>query len=117
MYRNSISSKLLACLLIICATCGLSCRRKTPQAEPSPEPQKTKAETDAGLFEPTPATEAEFDNIAVIVNGVEVTEDQIDKMLEPQIAAMAKQNQNRPPEFVEQMKKMLKQQALERTII
>ena len=117
MHSNSIGSKLLACLLIICATCGLSCRRKTPQPKPSPETKETEAEADSGLFEPTTVTEAELKNIAVTVNGVETTEDQINKMLEPQLAAMAKQNQNRSPEFVEQMKKLLRQQTVEKVII
>jgi len=117
MKSNHVSLKILTCLLIICATCGLSCRRKAPEADveqaaPAPEetrPEEIKVEADV--------TETGPDSTAVIVNGVKITEGEIDEMIEPQLAAMAKQSQNRPPEFMEQMKKMLRQQAVERIIV
>jgi len=117
MKSNQISSKILVCLLAICATCGLSCRRKTPPAKPSPEPKETKVEVDVNLVEPAAVPDTGPNSIAVTINGTNITEGQVDAMIEPQLAAMAKQAQNRPPEFMEQMRKMFRQQAMERTVI
>jgi len=117
MKSSFLSLRTLACLLIICATCGFSCRRKTPTEAPSPEPNETKAETDVSLIEPAPVPETGPNSVAVTVNGVEITEGEIDKMLEPQLAAMAERSQNRSPEFMGQMRKMLRRQAVERIII
>jgi peptidyl-prolyl cis-trans isomerase C len=113
MKSNRVSLKVLACLLIFCATCGLSCRRRTPQADvnkPAPAPKETRPEADV------PGAEAGSDDVAVIVNGVEITEGEINQRLEPQLAALAEQLQNRPPEYMEQMKKIFRAQILERAI-
>lgn len=121
MKSNHVSFKTLACLLIICAACDLSsCRRKAQQAEvskPAPALKETKVEADVNLVKPAPVTETGPNSVAVTVNGVGITEGEIDKVLEPQFAAMAKQAQDRSPEQMEQMKNVFKQQALERMII
>ncbi len=116
MKSNLTSLKLLVCLLIIGVICCFSCRRKTAEVSP-PEPNETKVKTDVDLVKPAPVTETGPDSVAVIINGVEITEGEIDKMLEPQLAVMARQVQDRPPEYMEQMKKVLRQQAVERIII
>ncbi len=119
MKSNLVSLKFLACLLIICAACGFSCRRKTPEPDvnrPAPGPNESRVETDVELIKPTAVTEMEPNSIAVTVNGINITEGEIDKMLEPQLAAMAERAQNRPPEFMEQMKKMLRRQAVEQMV-
>lgn len=113
MNNSPVSTKILVCLLILCATCGLSCRRKTPQPEPSPKPDE---KADVKPAEPT-ASETGQSNIAVTVNGVEITEDRVNEIIEPQLAAMAKQGQERQPEFMEQMKKVLRPQAIEKMIV
>ncbi len=117
MKTNHVSLKILTCLLIICATCGLSCRRKVPEADvnqPAPAPEETRPEE---ITVEADVPETKPDSTAVIVNGVKITEGEIDEMIAPQLVAMAKQSQNRPPEFMEQMKKMLRQQAMERMIV
>jgi len=119
MKTQNVSSKTLAILLIICTICGLSCKRKTPPTDvnrPAPAPKETKIEAE----EPV-AAEAALADTVVTVNGTVIIESDIDKMIEPQLAAMAKQSENsdRPtgPQFMEQMKKMLREQALERMIV
>jgi len=111
MNTNLISVKILACLLIICSTCGLSCRRKAPPADvnrPAPAPDINQV-----AQKPTTTTETGPNSAAVTINGIKITEGEIDKMVEPQLAAMAKQGQNPPPEYMEQMKKLLRQRILE----
>jgi peptidyl-prolyl cis-trans isomerase C len=113
MRSNRVSLKALACLLIFCIVCGLSCRRRTPQADvnkPAPAPKETRPEADV------PGAEAGSDDVAVIVNGVEITEDEMNQRIEPQLAALARQAQDRPPEYMEQMRKMFREQVLERLI-
>ncbi len=120
MRSNNVSLKILACILIFCATCGLSCRRKTPPADvdkPAQAPEETRLETAVDLAKPAPVTETGQDSVAVTVNGVEITDDEIDKIIEPILAKMAKQGQAPSPERMEQMKKMFRQQATERMII
>jgi len=119
MKTQNVSSKILAILLIICTICGLSCKRKTPPTDvnrPAAAPKETKIEAE----EPAAAETGLADTI-VTVNGTAITEGDIDKMIEPQLAAMASQSENsdRPvgPQFMEQMKKMLREQALERVIV
>ncbi len=112
MKSNHVSLRILTCLLIVCATCGFSCRRKAPEADveqAAPAPEEIKIEADVTATRP--------DSTAVIVNGVKITEGEIDRMLEPQLAAMARQTQGRPPEYAEQMKKVFRQQAVERMIV
>lgn len=119
MNTNLISVKILACLLIICSTCGLSCRRKTPPTDvnrPAPARPVPAPDTNQVAQKPTTTTETGPNSVAVTINNVKITESEIDKMIEPQLAAMAKQGQNRPPEFTEQMKKLLRQQTLDQMI-
>jgi peptidyl-prolyl cis-trans isomerase C len=130
------SLRILACLLIICAICGFSCRRKTPQAgvsrpapspneikvkadvnKPAPSPKETKLETEVNAVEPAPAAETDPNSVAVTVNGTNITEGEIDKVLQPYLDAMAKQAQGQPPEYMEQRRKLFRQQALEQMII
>jgi len=82
---------------------------------------ETPAKTDAAAAgtETTDKTasqvpaEAAKDTVAVSVNGVDVTESQVELQLRPQLAKIAGQL---PPAFVEQYKKQLRQQVLQKII-
>jgi peptidyl-prolyl cis-trans isomerase C len=97
----------------------MSCRPKTPvesdanEAEMSPD----KIEADVSIVEPSTADETTTDSVAVTVNGVDITESEIDKLIKPQLDMMAKQSSNQAPAYVEQMKKMLRQPALNAMIV
>jgi peptidyl-prolyl cis-trans isomerase C len=54
------------------------------------------------------------DSVAVTVNGIDIKESQIEALLEPQLQKMTAQL---PPTFIEQYKKQLRQQVLEKIII
>ena len=71
-------------------------------------PAKTSVETT------TPADEKIVDTVAVTVNGVDITDSQIEEQMKPQLEKMAAQM---PPMFVEQYKKQIRQQALDKMIV
>ncbi|MDD5326881.1 MAG: peptidylprolyl isomerase [Phycisphaerae bacterium] len=87
-----------ACFVMLLAVCSLAAvsAPNTPAVEPN-----------------RPA-EATADAIAVTVNGVDIKESQIDAQLAPQLQKMATQL---PPAFIEQYKKQLKQQVVEKMVI
>jgi len=98
------SLRILACLAIWFAVCSLSCRSKSPE-----EP-----EAEAG--EPNTPAASDADNIAVTVNGVGITEGEIEKLIAPQLAKIAKQAAQLPPAFAVQYRKQLREQILERLV-
>jgi peptidyl-prolyl cis-trans isomerase C len=71
-------------------------------------------EPNTGSTEPNKPPETTVDNVAVTVNGVDINESQIEAQLKPQLQKMAAQL---PPTFIEQYKKQLRQQVLEKLII
>ncbi len=73
----------------------------------APEPDTASTELNSSV-------KTNIDSIAVTVNGVNIKESQIQTELEPQIQKMAAQL---PPAFVEQYKKQLRQQVLEKMIV
>ncbi|MFA5240307.1 MAG: peptidylprolyl isomerase [Phycisphaerae bacterium] len=87
-----------ACFVMLLAACSLAAvsAPNTPAAEPN-----------------KPA-EATADSVAVTVNGVDIKESQIDAELAPQLQKMASQL---PPAFIEQYKKQLQQQVVEKMVI
>lgn len=109
------SVRVLACFLMVCVICALSCRPKSPQQgeanKPAPAPGQTEVQV-----KPTPITKLDPNLTAVTVNGVKITEGQISEIIEPQMEAIFQNAPNRPPEFINQMRKMLRQQALGRMI-
>jgi peptidyl-prolyl cis-trans isomerase C len=123
------NSNVLIIVVVLITICGPSCKKKeseqtdpnTPQtaqikteAETKTEPEtKTRAATTA---EPA-APEDPFANIAVTVNGVDITEDQLQQVLQPQLAKMAQQNQKLPPALKETLEKQIRQQLLDQLII
>ena len=113
------SLRVLACLAIFFTTFSLSCRPKTPAESDAnkPEPSPDRIEADVNLVEPSTAEETTTDSVAVTVNGVDITESEIERLIKPQLDMMAKQSSNQAPAFVEQLKKMLRQQALDAMIV
>jgi len=99
-----VSSRILACLAIFFTVLSLNCRPKSPEA------------TDANVTEPNAPAESDVDKVAVTVNGVDITESEIEKLIRPQLDMIAKQAKQLPPTFAEQYKKQLRQQALEQLI-
>ena len=116
MKTNLVSLRILICLLTICAICDISCRRKAPPKAPSPEPETTTAETDVKPVEPTTVAETDPNSIAVAVNGVEITEGEIDEFLAPHLSAMTRQAHRRPPGWIERRKQMYRPRALDQLI-
>jgi len=114
--------RVLICVVVFFAAFGLSCRPKsTEQADankPQPEPVKieAEAETDVNLVEP-PAPEESTDSVAVTVNGVDITEAELQKLVKPQLERMAQQGKKLPPAFTQTLEKRIRQQILDRIIV
>jgi peptidyl-prolyl cis-trans isomerase C len=126
------NSKVLIIVVVLFAVCGLSCKQKSsgqaetniPQsaqpkieAETKTEPLvKTEPETSTNLIELT-APEEPANSIAVTVNGVDITEVEVQKIVKPQLAKMAQQNKQLPPAFAQAFEKQIKQQILDKMIV
>lgn len=119
-----VSLKILVCLVMFSAAFSLSCREKPPAVGDinKPEPKIEKIDvptpkTDVNVVELKPPVKIAAGDVAVTINGVSITESEIEKLIKPQIDMIAKQASDRPPAFIEQYKKMLRQQALDRLIV
>ncbi|MHC4458986.1 MAG: peptidylprolyl isomerase, partial [Planctomycetota bacterium] len=55
--------------------------------------------------------------VAVTVNGVDITESQVEEQIKPQLDRLAARSQKLPPQFIEQYKQRLRGQILERMIV
>jgi len=115
--------RVLVCVVVFFAAFGLSCKPKsTEQADvdkPQPTPAKIEAEAEAkadvNLVEPqTPEEPAE--SVAVTVNGVDITEAELQKLLKPQLEIMAQRAKNLPPTLAQTLKKQLRQKAINQLI-
>ena len=94
MRSCSLNLKVLLCLAIFLTVSGLSCKKKDTD----------KSSTDSGA------------NIAVTINGVNILESEIDRLVKPQLERIAKQSAQLPPAFAEQYAKQLREQFLEQMI-
>jgi peptidyl-prolyl cis-trans isomerase C len=94
--------KILACFVIFLAVIPLSCKPKSPK------------ETDTNKSSTAPADSGP--DIAVNVNGVDILESEIEKLVKPQLEMIAKQSAQLPPTFAEQYAKQLREQFIEQTI-
>jgi len=56
-------------------------------------------------------------NIAVTVNGVDITEDKLKETMKPQLQKINAQSSKMPPQLIRQMKKQIRQRTLDRLII
>lgn len=103
MRSCSLNLKILACFVIFLAVIPLSCKPKSPK------------ETDADKSSVTPA-DSDAEKIAVTINGVDILESEIEKLIKPQLDMIAKQSTQLPPTYVEQYAKQLREQYIEQTI-
>ena len=96
---------------------------KKPQMKAEPQPdanvaeQKTTPQIEAKATEEpnTPPEQIQdSNNIAITVNGVSISESEIETLLKPQLDKMGDQL---PPAFVDQYKSRLRQQLLEKLIV
>jgi len=123
--------RVLVCVVVFFAAFGLSCKPKsTEQADvdkPQPEPVKIEAEAkaDVNLVEPQPSEglaepqtpEEPADDVAVTVNGVDITEAELQKLMRPQLEKMAQQSAQLPPAFAQTLEKQLRQHVLNQLIV
>jgi len=86
-------------LAIFISTIGLGCRSKSPE------------QTDANK-----PSESEVDTVVVTVNGIEIHESDIQKIIKPQLASIAKQSAQLPPAVVKQYTQQFREQATEQLI-
>jgi len=124
MRGHSVTLRILVWVAIFCAAASLSCRRKAPEPtnvnKPQPSPGKVSVETvrpDVNLVGPNVPVETGPNSVAVAVNGVNITEGEVDKLVNMQLAGMAAQAPKRSPEFIEQYRKLIRQQAVDAIIM
>ena len=126
------NSKVLIIVVVFFAVCGLSCKQKqSEQADTDiPQPAQTKIETETkpeavAKTEPETTTnlteltapEEPADSVAVTVNGVDITEAEVQKIIQPQLERIAQQNKQLPPNFAQAFEKQIRQQILEQLIV
>ena len=114
------------CVAVFCAALSLSCKPDQPEPAP-PEPKSAKGgpktvETDIEPVKPKPPVEIRQrrtapNEVAVTVNGTEITEGKIEAMIKTQLDRMAAQGKQMPPQFAEQYKKTLRQPIIEQMIV
>ncbi len=95
MRSCSLNLKILICFAIFLAVAGLSCKKTDTE----------KSSTDSGV-----------DNIAVTIDGVDIPESEIDRIVKSQLQIIAQQSAQLPPTFAEQYAKQLREEVLEKTI-
>lgn len=127
MRSHSVILRILVCVAVFCAAGSLSCRRKAPEPtkaptkvpteanKPQPGPGEVSPPSPSRRVQPEPNIPVETgpNSVAVTVNGANITEGEVDKLINMQLAGTPK----RSPEVIEQYKKILKQQALEGLIV
>ena len=89
MRSYSLNLKILLCLAIFLTVSGLSCKKK---------------DADSGA------------NIAVTINGVDIPQSEIDRIVQSQLKRITEESRQLPLTFIEQYEKQLREQVLEQTI-
>lgn len=120
---------ILTLVALVCAVPSLTgCKQKEPAApdanKPAPDPTKTAveptkpAETQVKpvALGPVTTTTPPPNAVLVTVNGTDITQKQLDALIKPVVERYTQKGGNLPPAFLEQQKKMLKQQALQEMI-
>jgi len=113
--------RVLVCVVVFFAAFGLNCKPKSTdeQAEPNKSElssDRIEAETDVNLVE-LQAPEESVDSVAVTVNGVDVTEAELQKLIKPELEKMAQQGKKLSPAFAQSLEKQIRQQYLNRIIV
>ncbi len=129
MNRLFLSQRLLICVVIFFAALGLSCRPKSTEQVDADNPQSApapiEAEADVKVDEPRPSEglvapqvpEEPADSVAVTINGVDITEAELQEIIKPDLEKMAQQGKQLPPAFAQAYEKQLRQQAIDKIII
>jgi peptidyl-prolyl cis-trans isomerase C len=97
MRSYPLNLKILACLAAFLAILGLSCK-KTDTGKPSATPADTGA------------------NIAVTINGIDIPESEIDRIVQSELKRIAEKLAQYPPKYAEQYETQIREQAIEQTI-
>ena len=97
MRSYPLNLKILACLAVFLAILGLSCK-KTDTGKPSATPADTGA------------------NIAVTINGIDIPESEIDRIVQSELKRIAEKLAQYPPKYAEQYETQIREQAIEQTI-
>jgi len=107
--KNYFPKSLSFVFFISCAlACGLAAAAEVNSSEVNaPVPAET-ATTDIGAAE---------SDIAVTVNGVDIPESRLNESMQPQLQRISAQSSKMPQQFLDQMKKQIRQRTLERLII
>lgn len=100
-----------ACLAILVIVANISCKPKSPK----------EAGADKNATENLPAgaeatSKVDADKVAVTVDGVDITEGELQALIKPQLDMIAAQSAQLPPAMIEQYKKQLREQGLEQLI-
>jgi peptidyl-prolyl cis-trans isomerase C len=111
MKSYSPTLRISAWTVIFLAVFGLACR-ESGSAETDANTNTVEGPRSAGTQPSAPAAGA--GRIAVTVNGVDIAESDVEAQIKPQLEKMAAQL---PPAFIEQYKKQLRQQVLEKMIV
>ena len=93
--------------VVFIAVCSLACRPKPGVKEPNAAAQVTPKSTE------TPSG----DSAAVTVNGVKITQAELDKQSDLRFKRVAARGASLPPAFLEQARKQFRQQTLEDLIV
>jgi peptidyl-prolyl cis-trans isomerase C len=114
-FANRLNGRNTRALLIFAAysmtflvVCSLACK---PKAAPAPKPQAKEPNTAV-----TTGTSAP-EKAVVTVNGMDITEKELDEQVEMMFNRIAARTANLPPAFAEQAKKQFRGQALESLIV
>jgi len=105
-----ISIFAIVVLVLACSVAGI----KTKQAESETVETET---VETGAVEAEAVGDKPGGDVLVTVNGVDITEEAVDKAIEPQMRRLAAQSQKLPPAFIEQQRQRLYQQILDGLIV
>ena len=118
--------RVLIGVVLFFAVFDLSCKPKSPEQadadKPQPSPAKIEAEpeadTDTNLdLVEIQAPEESVDSVAVTVDGDDITEAELQKIIKPQLEKIVQQNKQLPPAFAQEYKKQIRQQVLDQMIV
>lgn len=94
----------------------LSCGRKSSDKADSNGHESVPVLSETESVEPEITEAPSQDRAVVTVNGIDITESQIEKAMEPELKAVLQNNSNLPPALAEQYKKQLRSQYIERMV-
>ena len=121
-------SRVLLCMVLVCTAVSLSCRQEEPSGpdanEATPDFSETLIEPHLGevnLVEPNlpvkVPTGADGTEVAVTINGADITEGQIDTQIDLLLERIRAQGKQLPPQFVEQYRKQARLKVLEGLVV